>query len=250
MSISLDIDDFDLDGFSAVARDFGQTRYGYVVTANTDQLIRYYDDPNFRKLYAAAAYVVLDSRFLANWLALTRNLRLKVCPGSDLTARVLERTVQPRDRIVVIGGTVAQADLLRARFSLECLHHHNPPMGFVHDPAALEQCLLGIEAASPFRFCFLGVGSPQQEVVAQRLLERGAARGLALCVGGSVNYLTGGERRAPEWLQRIGFEWLYRLIQDPGRMAKRYLKRGPRIFRLLAFFEFRLRRPLPGAGGS
>jgi len=87
-------------------------------------------------------------------------------------------------------------------------------------------------------------------VVAQRLKARGAARGLAFCVGASVNYLTGVERRAPEWLQRAGFEWVYRMMNNPRRMAKRYLLRGPRIFQLLTAFDFRVRPPLPADGGS
>ena len=65
-----------------------------------------------------------------------------------------------------------------------------------------------------------------------------------------MNYLTGVERRAPEWLQRAGFEWVYRMMNNPRRMAKRYLLRGPRIFQLLTAFDFRVRPPLPADGGS
>jgi exopolysaccharide biosynthesis WecB/TagA/CpsF family protein len=116
-------------------------------------------------------------------------------------------------------------------------------MGFIHDAAAVESCLSRIEAASPFRFCFLAIGSPQQEIIASRLKERGRARGLALCVGASIDYMTGTERRAPRWMQRCGIEWLFRLLQNPGRLARRYLLRGPRIFRLLPRLQLQLRRP-------
>src|SRR6185436_2589093 len=85
----------------------------------------------------------------------------------------------------------------------------------------------------PFRYCLLAVGSPQQEFVAYCLKQRGAARGLALCIGASVDFLTGKERRAPRAWQALGCEWLYRLLQSPRRMAYRYLVRGPRIFALL-----------------
>jgi exopolysaccharide biosynthesis WecB/TagA/CpsF family protein len=106
-------------------------------------------------------------------------------------------------------------------------------MGFIGDPAAVETCLQFIESASPFRFCFLAVGSPQQERIAALLRARGRARGLGLCVGASLNFLTGAEKRAPQWVQRLALEWLYRLGQDPRRLARRYLVRGPRIFRYL-----------------
>jgi hypothetical protein len=105
----------------------------------------------------------------------------------------------------------------------------------------IEACLQFIERHSPFRFCFLAVGSPQQEILAQQLKARGVVRGLALCIGASINFLTGDERRAPVWMQRSGTEWLFRLLQAPRRMARRYLVRGPRVFRLLFNAEIMLR---------
>ena len=128
-------------------------------------------------------------------------------------------------------------------FKLSALRHIEPPMNFIANPQAVEDCLCAIEAASPFRFCFLALGSPQQELIAFRLKERGVARGLSLCIGAAVNFLTGVEKRAPLFMQQLGLEWLYRLLQNPRRLAGRYLVRGPRIFPLLFKMQFRLRRP-------
>lgn len=242
MSIEIDIDDYDLDEFSRIARSFGCTRYGFVVTANVDHLIRYRDNSQFRMLYADAAYVLLDSRFLANVLTATMRRRPRVCPGSDLTAHLIRSVIEPADRVVVVGSNAVQVQLLKEQFELDELHHINPPMGFVRDPVALEECLQAIEAASPFRYCFLAVGSPQQELLAQRLKLRDQARGLALCVGAAIDFITGNERRAPLWMQRMGIEWLFRLMQNPRRLAKRYLWRGPRILPMLFSLDLRLRR--------
>jgi UDP-N-acetyl-D-mannosaminuronic acid transferase (WecB/TagA/CpsF family) len=66
-------------------------------------------------------------------------------------------------------------------------------------------------------------------------------------VGASINFLTGTERRAPAWMQRAGIEWLFRLMQNPTRLAKRYLLRGPRIFLFLPRLKFELRTPVSGA---
>jgi exopolysaccharide biosynthesis WecB/TagA/CpsF family protein len=160
-------------------------------------------------------------------------IRVRVCPGSDLTAELFARVIGRDDRIVLIGGPDEQARALARQYGLNSLRHYNPPMGFIHDPREVERCVEFIEAAGPFRFCFLALGSPQQEVVAQRLKARGSAKGMALCIGASINFLTGVERRAPSWMQRVGMEWLYRLCQDPGRLARRYLIRGPRVFSIL-----------------
>lgn len=224
-----------------IAADFGTETYAYTVTPNVDHLIRFYDDASFRELYGTAGFILLDSRFLAYVLRVTAGLRLPVCTGSDVTAGLFESVVTPDDKLVVVGGTEQQAEILSTKYGLRALRHFNPPMGFISDPVAVETCLRFIENESPFRFCLLAVGSPQQELVAKALQTRGRARGLALCVGASINFLTGEERRAPWWMQQAGFEWLYRLLHDPGRLAVRYLVRGPRIFLLLPRLKIRLR---------
>jgi N-acetylglucosaminyldiphosphoundecaprenol N-acetyl-beta-D-mannosaminyltransferase len=224
------IDDFGLPEFTAVAAAYGQERYGYVVTPNVDHLIRYYEDSTFRAQYRGADFILMDSRFAARLVRMLKGVRLPVCTGSDLTATLLAHVVQPTDRIVLIGGSNEQTRQISERYGLSNVRHHNPPMGFIKDAAAVEECLKFIESASPFRFCFLAVGSPQQETIAQMLRTRGKARGLALCIGASLNFITGVERRAPAWVQRMALEWLFRLLQNPRRLARRYLIRGPRIF--------------------
>jgi len=235
------LDDFDLPRFLPVAAGFGHDRYGFVVTPNVDHLIRCHDDASFREIYGAASFVLLDSRVAARLLRLFKALTVPVCPGSDLTAELFAKVIHPSDRIVVIGGSAQQAKMLARSRGLSDLRHHEPPMGFIRDRAAVEHCLQFIEDASPFRFCFLAVGSPQQEILAHSLWQRAHARGLALCVGASLNFLTNVERRAPTWMQYAGLEWLYRLLHAPRRMAYRYLVRGPRFFAQLFSSRFVLR---------
>ena len=235
------IDDFDLGRFTGIAAGFGNRRYGYVVTPNADHVLRLHEDPKFRSLYASAAYVLLDSRLISHLLRIFRGVRLPVCTGSDLVASLFATVIAPKDKLILVGGTEEQAQKLRERYGLANLAHVNPPMGFIRDRAAVEQCLEFIESHSPFRFCLLAVGSPQQEIVAQKLRERRVAHGLTLCVGASVNFLTGEEKRAPMWMRKFGLEWLFRLLQSPRRLASRYLVRGPRIFRLLGRTQFLLR---------
>jgi exopolysaccharide biosynthesis WecB/TagA/CpsF family protein len=241
------IDDFGLPEFTALAAGYGQERFGYVVTPNVDHLIRYYEDPTFRAQYRAADFILMDSRFAARLVRLLKGVRLPVCTGSDLTAQLLGCVIHPTDRIVMIGGSDEQAAQITAKYGLTNLQHHNPPMGFINDPVAVEECLKFVESVSPFRFCFLAVGSPQQEAIAQALRARGTARGLALCIGASLNFITGHEKRAPVWMQRMALEWLYRLLQNPKRLARRYLVRGPRIFAHLSRSRVVLRKaPLSG----
>jgi exopolysaccharide biosynthesis WecB/TagA/CpsF family protein len=231
--VTLPLDAYDLESFAAAAARFGQDRFGYAVNPNADHVIRLHREPSFRALYADADYVLLDSRFLSHLLRCTGAARLPVCAGSDLAATLLEQASAPDDRLVLVGGSSAQAAHLARRYGLKHLAHFAPAMGFIHEPRAVEECLRFIEAHSPFRYCLLAVGAPQQEAVAQALKARGTARGLALCVGAAIDFLTGAERRAPRWMQQAGLEWLFRLLRAPRRMAGRYLVRGLQIFWLL-----------------
>ena len=85
----------------------------------------------------------------------------------------------------------------------------------------------------PARFAFLAVGSPRQEVVAEALVRRGKATGIGLCIGSSLLFLTGAERRAPRLVQDAGLEWAWRLAGNPRRLARRYLVDSPRVIGLL-----------------
>lgn len=245
-----EFDPFDLPAFTREAARFGQDRYGYVVTPNIDHLVRYHEDAAFRDCYRDAAYVLLDSRVAARLIRVLKGVSVPVCPGSDLTLALLAQAAKPSDRMVFIGGSAAQCAAIAARFGLTNVRHHNPPMAFIGDPVAVARCLEFIEGASPFRFCFLAVGSPQQEALARMLGARGIARGLALCVGASLNFISGAEKRAPLWMQRCALEWLYRLAQDPRRMAGRYLVRGPRGFYYLAGSGVALRSAAPHTADS
>jgi N-acetylglucosaminyldiphosphoundecaprenol N-acetyl-beta-D-mannosaminyltransferase len=237
------VDDYDLDTFTQVASGFGQDTFGYVVTPNTDHLIRWHQDATFREYYRDSSYVLLDSQFLALLFRAMNRSHVSVCPGSDLTERLLLRVIAPNDPVVLIGAEDWQARKLEVRYGLRNLHHFNPPRGFAGDPMAVQQCLAFIERHSPFRFCLLAVGAPRQEMLAQSLRTRGVARGLALCIGASIDFLTGKERRAPKWMRHLGFEWLFRLINHPRRLAHRYLIRGPHIFTLVPHTHLTMRPP-------
>ena len=234
------INDCGLAEFLDIAAGFGTNGFGFVVTPNVDHLIRYNEDATFRDIYQRADFVLMDSRFLAGVLKLMTGLQMPTCPGSDLTAGLFESVIGPADDVLLIGGTASQAASLRKTYDIHRLRHYNPPMGFVDVPHELEACLRFIEQSGSFRYCFLAVGSPQQERVAYLLKLRGHARGLVLCVGGAINFLTGVERRAPVWIQHVGFEWLFRLVRDPWRLARRYLIRGPRILLLLPTLQWKL----------
>lgn len=228
------------EAIAALAARPGDAPFSYVVTPNADHLVRLSRTPSLAPLYAAAGLTVLDSRVVAR---LGRLLGLAVPPvvtGSDLTAALFASVIRPADRIAVIGARAEAVATLAARYGLEDVVHHDPPMGFEHDPAAFSRAVEAAVAARA-RFTFLAVGSPRQEKLAHAVAETGSATGIGLCVGAALDFLTGAQRRAPAWMQQAGLEWLHRLATNPGRLARRYLVDDLPILALLAR-EARARR--------
>lgn len=79
-----------------------------------------------------------------------------------------------------------------------------------------------VRATAP-DFLFLGMGSPMKERLADEWAEELGAR-VIQGVGGSFDVMAGVVKRAPQWVQRCGIEWLYRVIQEPRRMFWRYMR--------------------------
>ncbi len=108
MTNVLNVDDYGLTEALALVGAFGTDRFGYIVTPNVDHVIRHYYNAQFRTLYSHAAYVLLDSRFLANTVGLLKRQILPVCRGSDLTTSVLCNVIKPWDVAVLVGGTTVK----------------------------------------------------------------------------------------------------------------------------------------------
>lgn len=200
----------------------------YLCTPNVDHMVRLEREPELRDFYANAWANVNDSRILQT-LADLSGLSLPACPGSDLTQALFETCIEANETVVIIGGTQDVVETVRDRFGLTDLRWHNPPFGLRTNPEAMAEAAAFV-AANPARFTFLCVGSPQQEILAKTIRDQGKASGIGLCVGASIDFLSGNRKRAPKWMQQMRLEWLFRLLAEPGKLWRRYLVEGPKIF--------------------
>lgn len=233
---------FDRIGFETalerIVRRDPSRPFAFVVTPNVDHLVRLSRGGELAPLYAQAWLTVCDSRVL-ELIAAMSGEEVEVTPGSDLTAALFEHAIDPAEPVVVIGGDADVVAGVTARYGLTDLRWHQPPMGLRTNPQAVAECAAFV-AANPARFVFLCVGSPQQEMIAAACIERGDCTGVGLCVGASLDFLSGKTQRAPRWMQRARLEWLHRLMEEPRRMWRRYLVDGPRV--LLIWWEWRRAR--------
>ncbi len=215
----------------------GADGFTTVVTPNVDHVVRIDRlgetdlGQQTRAAIADADYCLCDSRVLAR-LARLRGTRLPVAPGSDLTAAIFRRQTAPQSRIAIVGGDKDTLSDLTRSYPALSVTQHIAPMRMIENDAAMDAAARFIvDTESPFTF--VAVGSPQGELLLERARQLGARRGVALSIGASIDFLTGRQTRAPRLVQRLGFEWAFRLVTDPKRLWRRYLVDGPRIFAIV-----------------
>ncbi|MGV6875334.1 WecB/TagA/CpsF family glycosyltransferase [Pseudochelatococcus sp. B33] len=196
--------------------------FAYIVTPNAQHfvLLDRGSDARFSAAYESAAMRLCDSQVARGIARILFGLELPLVAGSDLTAWLFAHTIRPDDAITVIGGSGELERRLRAQYGLTRLAMHVPPMGFIHDPVAVAACVRFVRD-NPARYVFFAVGTPQSEILAAEVARTPGITGCGLCIGGSLLFITGLAQRAPLAWRRLGLEWLYRLLANPRRHAKR-----------------------------
>ena len=213
-----------------------------VVTPNVDHVILLSKDEKLRTMYRKAAFTFPDGMPLV-WFSrlLPAPFRLKErVTGADLVVILLKRCGQISQSISVVGGEPGKEAeiLLRLREffpDTEIKGVIAPPFGFENDPT---QSSAIIEQLNQWQadHLFVGVGFPKQEKFITDHWEELNFH-TAMGVGAAVDLALGYKKRAPRWIQKIGFEWFWRFLQEPGRLFNRYFVRDAG-FIPLAWSEF------------
>ncbi len=120
---------------------------------------------------------------------------------------------------------------LKVRFpGLEVAYALSPPFRQLSEGEDAE--VVAEIAASGTQVLFVGLGCPKQEKWMARM--RGRVPAVMLGVGAAFDFHAGKLRKAPDWMQRAGLEWAFRLAMEPRRLARRYAVHNPRFVALAA----------------
>jgi len=190
------------------------------VVVNAAKLVEVRRNPALRDVIWTCDIVNADGQSVvwASWM-LGRPLPERVT-GIDLFERLVETAARDGSSVYFLGATdeVVHAAVGVMRERHPGLRVAGARDGYWQDD---QEVVSAVRAARP-DYLFLAIPSPRKEFWLQEHLE---ALGVpfVMGVGGSFDIIAGKVGRAPRWVQRAGFEWAWRLGQEPGRMWKRYL---------------------------
>jgi N-acetylglucosaminyldiphosphoundecaprenol N-acetyl-beta-D-mannosaminyltransferase len=240
LSIALAVDRFDA-WIAAGARE-------YVCVADVHAVMQSRWDASFRAIHNGAGMVTPDGMPLVWLCRRARGDAVSRVYGPDLLLAVCARSAARGTRHFFYGGApgiaATLADKLRRRFpGLAVVGTHAPPFRDLRAEEVAETAAL-INAARP-DIVWVGLSTPKQErwMAGFRPL---LAAPILVGIGAAFDFHAGAKQQAPRWLQRSGFEWLFRLAMEPRRLWPRYRKVVPAFLWYLALQKLGLRRfPLP-----
>jgi N-acetylglucosaminyldiphosphoundecaprenol N-acetyl-beta-D-mannosaminyltransferase len=187
---------------------------------NAAETVMMEDVPGFRETLAGCDIVNADGQSIV-WAARLLGVRLAGrVAGPDLMERLLELAEREDYPVYFLGARAEVLELFEA--AVRTMHPRLAIAGRHHGYFSDDEAVADDIRASGARLLFVAISSPRKEFFLSKNLERIGPL-FAMGVGGSFDLLAGVHRRAPRWMQEAGLEWLWRLIQEPRRMWKRYL---------------------------
>lgn len=195
----------------------------YICVANVHTTVTAHDDPSYRAVQNGAVMALPDGGPLSQYSRRKGFAQAARVTGPDLMKEMLRESAQKHYRHYFYGSTQETLDILREKIT------RNYPDAIIAGmvsppfrPLTEEEDAAAVAAINEARpdFVWVGLGAPKQE--RWMAAHQGRVHALMLGVGAAFDYEAGNIRRAPRWMQRCNLEWLYRLLQDPKRLFKRY----------------------------
>ncbi|MEO9899939.1 WecB/TagA/CpsF family glycosyltransferase [Nisaea sp.] len=206
------------------------TKPAYICVSGAHPLSLAKADPDFAAALDGAALIAPDGMPVKWMLALKGHRGSERVAGPDLAAWLISRAEGEGLPVYFYGGLPDELEDLRRALAvthpkLNVVGWESPPMLPVrpHFDAETAACI----NASGAKLIFIGLGCPRQEFWMAR--HSGAVNGTMVGIGAAFNFLSGRLERAPQVMQSLGLEWLYRLTQEPRRLLGRYLLHNSRF---------------------
>jgi exopolysaccharide biosynthesis WecB/TagA/CpsF family protein len=197
-----------------------------VFTLNLDHIVKLRRNGAFRAAYERARIVLADGFPIVLSGRLQRR-HVQRTTGADLIEPLCAEASRRNLPILLYGSTF---ETLTGAARYLTAHYPNITIAGVYAPehgldVLSDQANAGMDFIrnSGAGVCFVALGAPKQEIFSDRCAQE--MQGISfICIGAGLDFLAGHQRRAPKFFQSTGLEWLWRVLNDPRRLARRYLE--------------------------
>ncbi len=198
-------------------------------------LVEAQKDSSFKNILRQFYWNLPDGMPLLWWGRLKGYSQMDRCYGPDFFAGVMQATSRMKVAHFFCGGKLGVAEELKTAAELKW--ENNNVVGTYSPPFSLMQQADWAELVSKInesnaQIIWIGLSTPKQEKFAYELSKRVKVK-FIITVGAAFDFHTGRLSQAPKWMQRAGLEWFFRLLKEPRRLWKRYIKIVPK-FAILA----------------
>lgn len=234
--MNIEIDNLTMDEtLDAIDSLIKEDNCSYVVTPNVDHIVQLEKDEELKRVYENASLILTDGKpliWISNWYKTPIKEKIS---GSDLFPRVCDLAAKKGYTMYLLGAAEGVADkaaknLMNKYKGLNIVGTYSPPFGFEKDKLELKKIERQIQEVHP-DILIVGLGCPKQEKYMYHHCKELDVP-ISFGLGASIDFEAGNIKRAPRWMSEHGLEWLYRITQDPKRLAKRYLVDDMKIIRI------------------
>ncbi|MBM6688483.1 WecB/TagA/CpsF family glycosyltransferase [Collinsella tanakaei] len=214
--------------------------FAHLIGVNADKLLQMRDDPEMDAIVRRCEVVNADG---ASMVMAAQRLGAPVperVAGIDLMGELCALAAREGYRVFLLG---AKREVVERTRDVLLGEYPGLRIAGVRDGYFGEEEFDEVAEevrASGAQITFVGITSPKKELLIERFRELGL-KGAYVGVGGSFDVVSGAIPRAPLWMQRAHLEWLFRMMQEPGRLAKRYVVGNARFMALLRREEKRMK---------
>jgi len=203
----------------------------YICVANVHMVMEAFDSESFRTTVNQADLIIADGKPLSIAQKLLGHKDAAQVRGQDIMNALCAISGKKNINIGFYGGSseavleLVKANLLQQYSDIKITYSFSPPFRSLTGEEDIE-VIKKINGAK-VDVLFVGIGCPKQEMWMAEHKDK--LNCVMLGVGAAFDFVAGNKKHAPRWIQSIGLEWLFRLLSEPKRLWKRYLKQNPRF---------------------
>jgi len=230
--ISMDVDVTNLSNALANVEELANQNIGsYVCVSNVHMCMEVFDSADFESVVNNADLVIPDGRPLSWAQKLLGHKNAEQVRGQDIMNAICEQSGTKKLNIGLYGGSSDEllkqviTELKTSYPDINITFSYSPPFRPLTDEE--DSDIVKQINDADVNVLFVGIGCPKQERWMAEHKEQ--LNCVMLGVGAAYDFIAGSKKHAPRWMQRVGLEWLFRLLSEPKRLWKRYLQQNPRF---------------------